>query len=180
MRILLLNKIKWDKNYALWLAGTFLVAAICGIVLFKLANIGSFFVKYAEEYVVCVFEFNNGRLIFSHLLRELCYIYAFFALAYFTKFKFLSCIILFFRTIVCIFYCAVFFGSLGFGGVLCAVIIYIPCFLVSALSCYFVAEAYGCVAKKYVFFFPAVMALLNCLLMIILLNVVFRILIVIV
>ena len=43
----------------------------------------------------------------------------------------------------------------GFGGVLCAVIIYIPCFLASVLSCYFVAEAYGCVAKKYVFFTPA-------------------------
>ena len=180
MRILSLNKVKWDKNYFIWLICTFIAAIICGVVLYKIANIGTFFVEYAEDYVVCVFEFNNGRLFISHLLKELCYIYAFFAIAYFTKFKILTCIIAFFRTLICVFYCAVLFGCLGFSGVMAALIIFIPCFIASFITCWFVAETCRCINKKYVFFYPAVAALANCALLLILLNIIFRILIVIV
>ena len=180
MRILSIKKIRWDRAYILWLIGAFLLGIICGIVLYKIANIGSFFLKYAQEYVKCVFEFNNGKLLISHLLRELCYLYAFFAISYFTKFKVLTSLILFFRTLVCVFYCAVLFGCLGFGGVMAAVIIYIPAFLFSCVLCAFAAEVCNMVERKFVFFFPAALAVASCVFLLLMLNVVFRLLIVIV
>lgn len=180
MRILSFKEIKWDKNYIIWLIVAFLLAIICGIVLFKIADIGTFFADYAQVYVVCVFEFDNGKLLLSHLLSELCYLYAFFAIAYFTKFKVLTAIILFFRTLICVFYCAVMFSVLGFGGVMAALIIYIPTFIESVLFCYFVAETCRIVSKNYVYFWPMTLALLNCVFLLIMLNVVFRLLIVIV
>lgn len=180
MRILSSSKIKCDKNCYLWLAGAFVLGIICGIVLFITSDIKDFFEDYARDYVSCVFAFSNVKLLLSHLFKELCYIYAFFALAYFTKFKFLSSIILFFRTIIFVFYCAVMFGCLGFSGAIVAVIIYIPCFLLSVASCIFVAESCTVINKRYVFFYPAVIVLLNCAALFILHNVVFRLLIVIV
>lgn len=180
MRILSFDSIKWDKNYIIWLSVAFIASIICGIVLFKISNIGVFFFDYADEYVICIYKFDNGKLIFSHILRELVYIYAFFFIAYFTRFKVLSSLILFFRTLVCVFYCAVLFASFGIGGILAALIIYIPCFLVSLFLCYFAAEACRCVDKRYVFFFPAILAVASTLALVVLLNVVFRIFIVIV
>ena len=180
MRILSFGKIKCDKKYYLWLICTFILTVICGIVLYKISNIGDFFKTYANYYVVCVFSFNTAKLLVSHFFKEICYAYAFFALAYFTKFKILSCIIVFFRTVIFVFYCAVMFCSLGFSGAMTALIVYIPCFALSAASCIFVAECCFAVNKRYVFAFPAVVALINCIALVVLHNVVFRLLIVIV
>lgn len=180
MRILSFNKIKWDKNYLIWLGCAFIAAIICGIVLFKISDISIFFIDYADEYVVCIFNFDNGRLIFSHLLKELAYLYAFFSIAYFTRFKFLTAFVLFFRTVICVFYCAVLFGCSGAGGILAAIIIYIPCFLCSVFCCWLLAETCRLADKKVVFFYPAALAVANCVVLILLLNVVFRVFIVII
>lgn len=175
-----LREIKWDKNYIIVLLSAFLLAIICGIVLYKIANISFFFEKYAHDYVACVFAFESGRLLATHALKELFYLYAFFAVARFTRFKAATAVIIFIRTLVCVFYCAVLFGSLGFGGVCSAVIIFIPCSLASAVSCWFVAECCRSLEIRHALLCPAAFALANCLLMMVLLHVVFRILIVIV
>ena len=180
MRILSFRGIKWDKNYLIGIAATFVLATIFGIVLFKIANIGGLIYEYAKDYVVLIFEFENTNLLISHLFRELFYLYAFFLIAYFTKWKILTLIIFFFRTITCVFYCAILFGSLGFSGIMVALIIYIPCFLISSAMCCVVAETCRTINKKYVAIFPAVIAIIDCVVMLVLLNVIFRILIVIV
>ena len=180
MRILSFNQIKWDKKYIIWFAGAFALGIICGIVLFKIANIGCYFTDYAKNYVVCIFAFDYATLIISCLFRELVYLYAFFAISYFTKWKILTVLIQFFRTLICVLYSAVLFGSLGFSGIISALIIYIPCFLVSSCACLLVAETCRIVNKKFVFIYPAAMALAVCVILLVLLNVVFRILIVIV
>ena len=180
MGIISFDRIKIDKNYIICLFIAFGLAIIFGVVLFKIANIGDYFVIYAQKYVDYIFSFNNGALFFSQFLREACYLYAFFLLAYFTRFKYASSIILFFRTVICVFYCAVFFSSFGFGGVLVAVIIYIPSFILSAAACWFVVESCRAVLQRYVFFYPLALALADCIVFLLLLNVVFRILIVVI
>ena len=180
MRILSFRSIKWDKNYLIGVAATFILAIICGIVLFKIANIGNLIYGYAKDYVTLVFGFANTKLLVSYIVRELFYLYAVFLIAYFTKWKMFTLIIFFFRTVTCVFYCAILLGSLGFSGIMTALIIYIPCFLISSCMCCIVAETCRLVNKKCAAIFPAIIAVIDCVIMLILLNVVFRILIVIV
>lgn len=177
MRILSLNKVKWDKNYLFWLLIAFVSAIICGIVLFNISDFGYYIFGYAQNYVDAVFFFEVGGLIFSCLIKELLFIYAFFALAYFAKLKALSAVVMFLRTVVFALYCCVMFTGLGIGGGVCAVLVYIPCYIFSCVCCAFAAENYCIAGRRLVFVLPALLAVCVCAAFFIMHNVVFRILI---
>lgn len=180
MRIFEFKKCKCDKNYLFWLILAVIASIICGIVLFKISKYNIYFYNFASEYVYNVFCFNNGALFFPHFLAEIFYLYAFFCIARFTKFKYLTLILVVIRSVFASVYCAVLFTMCGIGGVTVCLIIYIPSFLISIAACYFVADFYCCVDKRYVFIFPFALAVLSSILNLLLINLLFRIIIVLV
>lgn len=180
MRIFDFKKIEWDVRFLIAFAVTIVIAIISGIVLFKLATINYYFYNFADLYVFYVFDFNNGALFFSHLISELFYLYIIFAIAYFTKLKFLSLILVFIKSLFTVIYCAILCSVCGFAGTIVALLVFIPTSLISFALYLFMVEACKIINKKYVFFFPAVLALIDCIILLILVNVLFRIVIIIV
>ena len=183
MRNLSFNGFKWDKSFIIGFIITLICAIISGIVLFKIVNINIYFKNYAFDYVYYVFNFKNTKLIFSHVLSELFFLYVVFLIAYFTKFKYLTLIIIYVRGLYITVYSAILVGLNSFGGITVAILVFIPISLISLLFCLFIAELSKIAGKncgKYVFAAPAVLALINTIILLILVNVVFRVIIVIV
>ena len=180
MRNLSFKGFSCDKRYIIASIITLICSIICGIVLYKLSNINIYFINFANNYIFYVFSFKNSKLLFPHLLVELFYLYSFFFIAYFTKLKFLTLILQFVRGIFFVIYLAILCSLNSLGGVSVAVLIFIPTSVISMLLCYIIAEFSQIINKKFVFFVPAVFAILNTLLLLILVNIIFRVIIVIV
>ncbi|MDE7453047.1 MAG: hypothetical protein K2N22_01410, partial [Clostridia bacterium] len=77
-------------------------------------------------------------------------------------------------------YAAILFELVTFGGITVAILVFIPTYLISLAFCWFVTDFCKVVNKKCVFVLPAVLALANSVIMVVLVNVVFRVVIVIV
>ena len=180
MRNLSFKGLSCDKRYIVASVITLICSIICGIVLCKLSNINIYFVNFANNYVFYVFNFKNSKLIFPHLLVELFYLYSFFLIVYFTKFKFLTLILLFVRGIFLVIYSVILCSLNSLGGVTVAVLVFIPASVTSIVLCYIIAEFSKIINKKIVYFVPAIFALANSLLLLILINLLFRVIIVIV
>lgn len=171
---------KIASKYFLTTIITLICSIISGIVLYKCANISIYFQEYTQNYVYLIFNFQNIDLIFPHILSELFYIYLFFLIGYFTKFKYLTLILVFIRGLFFSVYIAILFELNAFGGITVAIFVFIPTTLVSFFMDCLIVECCKILNKKYVFFAPAILALINTLILLILVNVVFRIVIVIV
>ncbi len=180
MRNLSFCKLKWDKKYLIAFSVTLICAIISGIVLYIFANINIYFENYAHDYVYFVFNFKNGNLIFPHLLSETIIIYIIFSVCYFTKFKYLTLIIFFIRGIYFTVYTAILIELNTFGGITVAVFVFIPTSFCSLFFGILIAESCKIINKKYIFVVPVVLAVVNTLLFLILINIVFRLIIVIV
>ncbi len=180
MRKLSFNGYKCDKKFLIAFAITLICSIICGIVLFKIATVNIFFRDFAEDYVYYVFNFKNSSLIFPHLLSEILYLYLFFLLGYFTRLKYVTLALVFVRGLFFAVYAAILIGLNALGGVMVAVLVFIPTALASLALCCLTAEICRIINKKIVFFMPLVFALVNVVLMILLINIVFRVVIVIV
>ena len=180
MRNLSFKEFSCDKKYIIASVITLICAIICGIVLYKLSNINVYFANFANNYIYYVFNFKNSKLIFPHLLVELFYLYIFFAVAYFTKLKFLTLLILFVRGIFFTVYAAILLSLNSLGGVTVAILVFIPATIISMVFCNLIADSCKIINKKIVLFVPAVCALIDTLFLIILVNLLFRVIIVIV
>ncbi|MDE5721944.1 MAG: hypothetical protein K2I30_04295, partial [Clostridia bacterium] len=150
------------------------------IVLFKVVNINIYFKEFTSDYVYYVFNFKNSKLLFTHILSEIFYLYVFFLIGYFTKFKYLTLIFVFIRGLYFAVYTSILFSMNAFGGITVAIIVFIPTSLISIIFCCATVELCKIVNKKFCFALPAVLALINTLILLILVNIVFRVVIVIV
>lgn len=180
MRNLSFKGFKWDKKYLIAVFITFLCSIICGIVLYIFVNLSIYFENFASNYIFYIFNFRNGNLIFPHLISELLYIYIFFLICFFTKFKYLTLIVVFIRGLYLTIYAAILFGLNSFGGITVALLVFIPTSLISLFFCLLTAETCKCINKRFVFFIPALLAVVNTVILLLLVNVVFRVVIVIV
>ena len=180
MRNLSFKGCKWDKKYFIAALIAFLCSVICGIVLYIFVNVNVYFHRYAQDYVYFVFNFKNSKLILSHLLSSLLYVYIFFLVAYFSKFKYITIALIFVRGLFFAIYTGILIGLNAFGGITVAVIVFIPSTLVSLLLCCITAETCKNFNKKYAFILPLILALIDMIIMLLLVNVVFRVIIVIV
>ncbi len=180
MRILSFKKEKWDKKFLIAFLITLVCSIICGIVLFKPVTVNFYFIDFAEEYVFNVFNFDNSSIFLSHFLSDILYFYIFFFLCYFTRFKYLTLVFLYIRGLFFGIYVSILIVVSSVGGILVAVIIFIPSTLISVAVCFFISDFCRCIDKKIVFFVPAVLALIDGLILILLINVVFRVIIIIV
>ena len=180
MRNLSFKGCKWDKKYFIAALIAFLCAVICGVVLYIFVNINVNFHRYAQDYVYFVFNFKNSKLIVSHLLSSLLYIYVFFLISYCTRLKYVTIALVFVRGLFLAVYTGILIGLNAFGGVTVAVLVFIPSTLVSLVFCCLTAETCKNFNKKYAFIVPLIFALIDMIIMLLLVNVVFRVIIVIV
>lgn len=180
MRNLSCSKIKWDKKYFFAFIITLICAIICGIVLYKPVISNEYFIDFALDYVFNVFNFKNSALLFTHILSDLIYLYIIFLICGFTKLKYLTLALIFFRGLFFGVYSAVLIGVNSFGGVVVAVFVFIPSTLASILLCFLMAELANKLNNKFAPFAPAAFAVADLVLYALLINVLFRIVVAIV
>ncbi len=180
MRILNSNKLKWDKKYLIAYIIVIIAAIICGIVLYILNNISNYIYDFADVYVFYVFNFQNGTLFITHFLAELFFLYVVFAIGYFTKLKFLACPVIFFKTLFTALYAIVLCALFATEGVIVVILVYLPSFILSVAAMIFICEQCKQIFQPLCFFFPAILALLSALIFLLLVNVLFRFVVVIV
>jgi hypothetical protein len=180
MRIFDFKKIEWDKTFIILSLLTVLLSIMCGIVLYKLVYFDIYLSDYVSDYIFYVFNFKSSKLFFAHLLSELFYFYVIFLIAYFTKLKYLSLLLIFIKCFFAAIYCILLCAVGGVSGLFAAILIFIPTTIISL--CLYILLIHACrlIYKKYVFFIPLIFAIAVSLIMLILLNVLFRIIIVIV
>lgn len=171
---------KWDKRYALAFLIALVCSIICGIVLCKYVSSNIYLRNLASDYVYNVFNFNNTKIIFPHLLADVIYFYIFFLLGYFTKFKYLSLIFVFLKGLFFGIYIVLIIAVGTFSGVIVALFVFIPATIISFAICYLICEFCVNTDKKYCFFIPAVIAVADMLVLLLLINAIFRIVIIIV
>lgn len=168
---------KWDKRYLLAFLITLFCSIICGIVLYKTIIGNVYFVDLASDYVYNVFNYRNAELIFTRLLSDLIYLYIIFLLCYFTGLKYLSLLLIFLRGLFFGLYLSILICINAFGGVIISLFVFLPATLISIFLCYLVADFCKVVNKKFVFLMPLVLALVDCLIYCLLINVLFRVII---
>lgn len=153
---------------------------ICGIVLYKPVTSNEYFRNFVCEYVYNAFNFNNGPILLSHILADLIYLYALFFICYFTKIKYPTLVFIFIRGLFLGIYSSLLIIVCSFSGILVLLIIFLPSTIVSLALCLIIMEGCKLFPKKYAVGIPAVMAVVGCLVLVILVNFIFRIIIIIV
>lgn len=180
MRIFDFKKIKWDKRFLIYYTIVIIAAIISGIVLYITNNITTNFYNFAKNYIFVIFSFNNSSLFFGHFFSDLFYFYIAFLICYFTKLKFLSGILLFIKTFFTIYYLIVLFMLFSVEGIVAALIVFLPCFILWVVFFSFICMHSCAVVRPYVFYAPLVLALVDCVILLLLVNLVFRFIVVIV
>ena len=179
MRNLSFKGVKWDKKFICAYLLTVACAIICGIVLCIFIDNNNYFDVFTQDYVYYVFNFRNGSLIFTHLLAELIYLYLVFLICFFCKYKYFSLIVIFLRGLFFGIYTALLFAVSAIGGATVAIFVFIPTGVLSLVFCFIVAETCKVFKRKYTFAVPALLSVANCLVLVLLVNVVFRFIIII-
>lgn len=174
-----ISALKKNSNYYFAFIVAILAGIISGIILFKIADLTQFFCGFAKDYIKRVFEFDNGALFLSALFKESCvnaFIFIFGAV--FIKLKFLTVAVLFFRAAFASLYCAVMFVYCGFSGVMAGVVVYIPYTLLCFAGGVMIFSS-SCFGLRRSALLPVVVTVAEALLLIILVNTVFRVIVVI-
>lgn len=171
---------KPDKKYIIAFIITLFCAIICGIVLYKPIINSYYFRNYAEEYVFNVYNFKNSKLLFAHLLSSLIYFYAIFFIAYFTPLKYLSLVFVFLKGLFFGVYFVVLLFINSFGGAVVAVFVFLPSAIVALAFCFASTEFCKIINEPYSLLFPLALALADMIIYSLLINALFRVIIVIV
>lgn len=180
MRILKCAKLKWNYKSLIAYIITLILAIMCGVVLYKLNKYSVYAYNFADFYVFYIFNFNNWSLFLAHFMRDIFYLYLIFVICYFTKFKFLAYPIFFVRCLFTVLYTIILFALLGTEGAISALIVFIPSSLCSIALCIFFGDQSKELCTPFAFICPAVLALINSVILMLLVNVVFRVIVVIV
>lgn len=174
MRNFSLSSYKWDKKYFFAYLIAVTCSIICGIVLYKPVISNIYLRDLVYDYVYNIFNFNNAALIFPHFLVNLIYFYTVFLIAYFTKFKYATLIFAFFKGVFFGIYITIIMSANAFSGIIVGIIVYIPSTIISFVLCYLVIEFCKNFDIKFALILPALVAVVDTIFFVILLNIVFR------
>lgn len=169
-----------DKKYILAFIITLICAIICGIVLYKPVTSNGYLRDFAENYVYNVFNFKNSRLLLTHLISDIIYFYLIFLICYCSKFKYATLVLIFLRGLFFGVYTVILIGVNSFGGIIVSIFVFVPATLISLAMCCIVAECCRAFYKTYALSLPLVLAIINCIIYALLINLLFRIIIIIV
>lgn len=171
---------KCDKRYVIAFIITLLCSVVCGIVLYRPVTTNIYFVNFAHDYVYNVFNFVNTPLFFAHFLADVVYLYVFFVICYFTKLKYLTLVFLYIKGLFFGIYSVILICVNSVGGILVAIFVFIPASVLSFALCCIITEICKNFDKRYVFFVPLALALIDGIVLMLLVNVLFRVVIIIV
>ncbi len=177
MRAFSFFELRWDKGYIIAYIITIILAIISGIILCKITLMGIYLQNYAAEYIYYVYNFHNGTLALQRILYGLVYGYALFCIAYFTRHKFFVIPILFLKTGLCSIYAYLIITSSGFLGVLAVIFMFIPSAIFSLFLNIFLIENCKTFGKAVSPFLPLILTAIDTIIFLILLNIVFRVVI---
>ncbi len=180
MRNLSCCRPKWDKKFFFAFLIAFACSLICGIALCEFVTHNAYLRDLACDYIYNVFNFKNSALIVPHILGDILYFYIFFLIGYFTKLKYITLVFVFLRGLFFGVYVVLLACVNSFGGVMVMIFVFIPATLISVAICYALADFGKCWDNKFVFAVPAVLALIDCIILLLLINLVFRVVIIIV
>lgn len=180
MRILNLNKVKWNRKVLFAYFAVILVAIISGIVLYITDNMVKNLYNFAKEYLLCVFNFKNLQLFFANFFSALFYYYLAFAICYFTKLKFLTAILLFVKSFFTFYYFVLLVAIFSVEGFFAAILVFLPCYAFWVFKFLFFCTQTCAIEKPYLYFAPLVFAILDGFFLLLILNLVFRFVVVIV
>ena len=180
MRNLSFSVKKCDKRYIWAFIITLLCSIVCGIVLYKPVTTNVYFITFANDYVYNVFNFKNTTLFFTHFLADILYFYVFFLICYLSKFKYITLIFLYLKGLFFGIYSVILICVSSVGGIIVAVFVFIPATVLSFAICCIITEICKNFDAKYAFFVPLALALVDGIILMLLINVVFRVVIIIV
>ena len=176
MRALRFPELKWDRRYIIAYIITIFLAIICGIVLFKVTTMSIYLQNYASEYIYYVYNFKNGTLVVQRLLYGMVYGYALFIIAYFTRRRYFTVPVLFFKAGLGAIYACMLISVGGFAGVLSVIFMFVPSTACSLFLNIFLIEnckSFGRAAPLA----PLILTAADVIIFLILLNVVFRVIV---
>ena len=177
MRAFSFPELKWDKKYIIVYIVTIFLAIICGIVLCKTVFISVYLQNYASEYIYYVYNFHNGTLALQRLLYSLVYGYVSYGIAFFTKRRYFTIPILFLKAGLCGIYTCLLISVGGFAGMLTVIFLFIPSSLISLFLNIFLIENCKSFGNAVAPFLPLILAALDVIIYLLLLNVLFRVVI---
>ncbi len=180
MRIFNKSGFKWDKRFLIACLIALILAIICGIVLYTTTKISSYIYNFADNYIFFIFNFQNGQLFISHFFTEIFFLYFAFLIARFTKLKIIAIPVMFLRTLFIFLYTALLCALFATEGVIVVILVFLPSFVCSVLAFIFLCEQSSVLCAPLAYFIPAILALINSLLFLLLINVPFRVMVVIV
>ncbi len=180
MRNFNFGEFKPDLKYVLAFGITLICSIICGIVLYKPVNCNAYFRDFVSEYVYNVFNFKNVTLAVPHTIADLIYFYILFFVCYLTKFKYVTLVLIFIRGLFLGIYSSLLVVVCAFSGVLVLVLVFLPTSLFSLALCLAIAEGCKKFDKKCASWIPAALAAVSCVVLVLLVNILFRVVIIIV
>lgn len=180
MRNLSFSVKKCDKKYVWAFVITLLCSIVCGIVLYKPIAVNIYIINFANDYVYNVFNFKNTTLFFTHFLADVLYFYLFFLICYLTKLKYITLLFLYLKGLFFGIYAAILTCFCSVSGIIVAIFVFIPATLLSFVICCAIAELCKNFDNRYAFFVPLALALINSIILMLLINVLFRVVIIIV
>lgn len=169
-----------DKKFLLAFLITVICSFICGTVLCKAVIFNEYLRNFADNYIFYVFNFQNSTLFLSKFLTDLVYFYIIFFICYFSRLKYLALLPLFLRGLFFGIYSVILIGAESFGGVVVAIFVFIPATLIAFVFCYIIAAVCKIIYKKYALLMPLVFSVISIIIYAVLINVLFRLVIIIV
>lgn len=177
MRAFRFSELRWDKKYIIAYIITIFLAIMCSIVLCKNVFVSVYLQNYVSEYIYNVYNFHNGTLALQRLLYSLVYGYVLFAIAFFTRRRYFTIPVLFLKAGLCGIYACLLIFMGGFAGVLTVIFLFIPSSLVSLFLNILLIENCKSFGNAVAPFLPLILAALDVIIYLLLLNILFRVVI---
>lgn len=157
-----------------------IVAIMSGIVLAIIVGFDDYFYNFADIYIFYVFNFKNGSLFGGRFLSELLFLYCVFFLVRATHSRYPALIFIFFRLFFSAFYVSVLFAAFRTEGALVAIFVFLPCSILSVLLIFITAFVCEGKLRPVSYCIPGALALLSSLLLLLVVNILFRAIVIIV
>jgi len=165
---------KLDKKFIICAIICFILGIICSIVLYKSIIYNIYFKNFASDYIFKVFNFKSGALAFSLFFSELVFLYAFVLISYFSKLKYLTLLLILLKS----FFIGIYLISLvcvnALSGVIVIVFVFLPTSIFALVLNFLSVELCFYFNDFKVIFLPLIFCVLNCLVLFILHNLIFR------
>jgi hypothetical protein len=175
------NLIKsFDKKFFILSLIAIICGTMCGIIVSLSTSIGNYLGKYATYYVKYIYKFNNEALLFPYLGHTLLFCFIFWVFSFLKPAKILSFIVFLVRSFFFGVYLILLITYGDVGGVIVILLVFVPMSVISILCCFICLNSKCFHLQKLSFLLPLCLSLAAFLIFVLLLNVIFRFVVVIV